>query len=213
MELDLKARIAAVDPLELVVGKQKERLRQNGGNFLEAKTIGAGDLPAEVERICNVELGTSYTTLFEKLRLERNRIAHLHGGNFSVHARQRIDDVLSVFKVVHPNKRWQAFCKVNMDASGKLGSLFDYDDDWTHSRWLREFAAAVSLLDAAGVKRHFGFDKGSLCCSALAAGQSARSAILTSGSCLMRHYRRARLRPAAARRDDRLRGVYGDLPE
>lgn len=141
MELDLKARIAAVDPLELVVGKAAARLRQLGGNFLEAPTISARDLPAAVERICKAKLDGAYTSLFEKLRVERNRIAHLHGGSFPAHARQRVDDVLSVFAVIHPGKRWQAFCKANMIASGKVGPLADYDNDWTHSRWLREFGS------------------------------------------------------------------------
>lgn len=159
MELDLKARIAAVDPLELVVGKAQERLRLHGGNFLEVPTIRASGLPGAVERILKAKLDDAYTSLFEKLRVERNRIAHLHGGNFPAHARQRLDDVLSVFAAIHPGKRWQAFCKTNMEASGKAGPLSEYDDDWTHSKWLREFEAAVNVLDGAGAKRHFGFNK------------------------------------------------------
>lgn len=46
-----------------------------------------------------------------------------------------------------------------MIASGKTGPLADYDYDWTHSRWLREFEAGVNLLDVAGAKRHFSFDR------------------------------------------------------
>lgn len=159
MELDLKARIAAADPLELVVGKSAAKLRQFGGNFLEASTIGARDLPAAVERIGKTKLDGAYIALFERLRVERNRIAHLHGGNFPAHVRQRLEDVLSVFAVIHPGERWQAFCKANMTANGKAGPLADHDYDRTHSRWLREFEAAVNVLDTAGARRHFGFDK------------------------------------------------------
>jgi hypothetical protein len=62
MELDLEARIAAVDPLELVVGKAAAKLRQLGGNFLEAPTIGARDLRASAggSRCCSAhDAGTS----------------------------------------------------------------------------------------------------------------------------------------------------------
>jgi hypothetical protein len=140
-------------------GKAAAKLRQLGSNFLEAPTIGARDLPVAVERIRKTKLDGAYISLFEKLRVERNRIAHLHGGNFPAHARQQLDDVLSVFAVIHPGERWQAFCKANMTANGKAGPLADYDYDWTHSRWLREFEAAVNVLDAGGAKRHFGFDR------------------------------------------------------
>lgn len=159
MELDLKARIAAVDPLELVLGKAAASLRQHGGNFLEAPTIGARELPAAVEEISRSPVSASYKALFEKLRIERNRIAHLHGGNFPAEARLRLDDVLSAFAVIHPNERWQRFCMANMLASGKDGPITPGDEDGTYSFWLRKFEAAVNLLDSAGAKRHFGYDK------------------------------------------------------
>lgn len=159
MELDLKARIAAVDPMALVAGKAATSLIQQGGNFLAAPTIGARQLPAAVEQITKTPLNFVYTTLFEQLRIERNLIAHLHGGNFPTEARSRLGDVLSVFSVIHPNDRWQRFCTANMLASGKDGPITVGDEDGTYSFWLRKFEAAVNLLDSAGARRHFGYDK------------------------------------------------------
>jgi len=164
MELDLKARIATIDPFLLLVGKAAANLRQKGGNFLEAPTVGARELPAEVARICKGALDTAYVNLFHKMRVERNRIAHLHGCNFPAEARQRLEDLLSVFEVIHAGKSWQTFCRTSMVAGGKDGPATYGDDDWTFSHWLRKFEAALDLLDVDGAKRHFGFDKRRLQC-------------------------------------------------
>lgn len=162
MELYLKARIAEVSPFLLIVGEPRQWPSGDNNNtvdFLDFRTLESAHLCRAASLVGKQPLSTEHKTFFEDLRKSRNKIAHLHAGNFPAEAKARLRDCLEAFRLTYPDIAWQQFRKNYIVQTELHGPHSEYDYDFNHTVFLNEFETAIETLDNADCKKHFGLDK------------------------------------------------------
>jgi hypothetical protein len=162
IELLLKARIAEISPYLLIAGDPHTwpKIDDNGEvSFLEFRTIDASQLIRVAGIATASQLPSDFKAFFERVRIQRNKIAHLNAGNMRIEAHKILVDILTAYKFFYPDDNWVEFRKKYMVSTGEYSVVFAYQDDVTHSNFLYELDAALSSLENRYTKAFFGFDK------------------------------------------------------
>jgi hypothetical protein len=162
IELLLKARIAETSPYLLLVGDPQSWPKVNKVSevsFSEFRTLDASQLCRAVTIATHTLLHPDFSSFFERIRTQRNKIAHLNAGNARVEAHKILVDILTGYRFLFPTGNWIEFRKKYMISTGEYSPVSDYGEDFTHSNFLYELTAAVSSLENQYTKAFFGYDK------------------------------------------------------
>jgi hypothetical protein len=162
IELELKSIIARTSPYLLIVGDVQTWPKSNAaGNvsFSEFRTLDASQLCRAAETVSDVKLHKDFRSFFERVRLHRNKIAHLNAGNARVEAHKILLDILIAYRYLFPAGKWLDFRRRYMISTGAYGGPTDYDDDVTHSNFMQELRVAIASLENRYTKLFLGFDK------------------------------------------------------
>jgi len=112
IELFLKARIAKVSPFLLIVSDPQSWPKANGsGNidFSDFRTIDAVHLMKAATAVSPVRLPSDFPAFFERVRKARNKIVHLHAGQWRVEVKAVLIDMLAGYEMLHPVLGWVDF--------------------------------------------------------------------------------------------------------
>ncbi|WP_143062751.1 hypothetical protein [Bradyrhizobium sp. OK095] len=162
IELLLKTRIAETSPYLLIVGDPQSWPKASKAGevrFSEFRTLDASQLCRAVSLATNTRLHSDFNSFFERIRTQRNKIAHLNAGNARVEAHKILVDILTGYRFLFPDGNWIEFRKKYMISTGEYSPISDYEEDFTHSNFLYELTAAVSSLENRYTKAFFGYDK------------------------------------------------------
>ena len=99
-----------------------------------------------------------FLSSIERVRKQRNKIAHLNAGNVSVEAERIMVDILTEFDFMFSSIGWIKFRKMYIDLTNRDAWQFD-GDDWSHSSLMGELEVAINTLSGKYTKRFFKYNK------------------------------------------------------
>jgi hypothetical protein len=114
IELLLKAKIAETSPYLLIVGDPQSwpKVSKVGEvSFSEFRTLDASQLCRAVTVATRTLLHSDFNSFFERIRTQRNKIAHLNAGNARVEAHKILVDILTGYRFLFPTGNWIEFRK------------------------------------------------------------------------------------------------------
>lgn len=157
MEILLKSRIAATSPYLLIDGSVPTSGKDV--SFDDLKTIGAAKLCGVVATVSG-PLPPGFVDFFERVRKQRNRIAHLREGTLRLEVGSILKDILEGYAFLFPGERWlMERRRFLIETEGPLQS--PSDDNPTHSVLLGELRLVIEAIDAESTMRFFHYDKSS----------------------------------------------------
>jgi hypothetical protein len=162
LELLLKAQIAEISPYLLLVGDPQSWPgigKRAAVSFSEFRTLDASQLCRAVTIAAPARLHPDFNSFYERIRTQRNKIAHLNAGNARVEAHKILVDILTAYRFLFSDDNRIEFRKKYMISTGEYSPVAEYEENFTHSNFLYELGAAVNALENRYTKAFLGYDK------------------------------------------------------
>lgn len=160
IELFLKARIAEVSPFLLITSDPQSwpKLNSSGNiDFSDFRTIDAVNLVRTVTAVSPHQLPPEFHGFFDRIRRARNKIAHLHAGQWRVEVKTVLLDILAGYRMLHPDASWVAFRKQYFASESLPADLYAVTDV-SHSQVMREIRACIEEFEPRYLKQYFYYD-------------------------------------------------------
>ncbi len=158
VELILKSRIMEISPFLLLSGPPKNWPKgcdNKNTSFAEFHTIEAHDLVRVHDTVVENRLSDGFVQEFNDLRLKRNAIMHTVDRRINLHAKEVIENILSVYKHLFPSGSWVKERRTFLDRS-PLAEL--YSPDYVEPLIIWEFSLIANLLGPKQMKAFFDVD-------------------------------------------------------
>jgi hypothetical protein len=160
MELFLKARIAEVSPFLLIVGDPQSWPKPNAKgeiDFSDFRTVDAIHLIKVVNVASPQRLPPEFPPFFDRVRKARNKIAHLHGGQWRVEVKAVLLDILTGYEMLHSAGSWVEFRKRHFGSNQLTVDLYNIKDG-SHTQIMAELRACIAELEPRYLKKYLGYD-------------------------------------------------------
>ena len=156
----LKTRIAEVSPFLLIASDSQSwpKLDGNGDiDFSNFRTIDAVNLVRTVTAVSPHGLPPDFPFSFDRIRRVRNKIVHLHAGQWRVEVKTVLLDILAGYRMLYPDASWLGFRKQYFASESLLVDLY-YVKDSSHTQIMREIRACIAEFEPRYLKQYFGYD-------------------------------------------------------
>jgi hypothetical protein len=158
-ELELKARICGVSPY-LLLSRNESKLsaKPKDVDFSEFKTIDAVDLPGAVNTFCPTPISDRYITLYNEIRLNRNKISHLGQVTEQFTIAGMVECIATQFIELWPGQGW---LKQRLRFASKTRESFFHDGRYHSAEAvvMMELEYIDKLFSPAQFKSLIGFPK------------------------------------------------------
>lgn len=160
IELFLKARIAEVSPFLLITSDPQSWPKPNSDgdiDFSDFRTIDAVNLIRTVTAVSPHRLPPNFPSFFDRVRRTRNKIAHLHAGQWRVEVKAVLLDILAGYHMLHPDVRWLEFRKQYFVSESLPIDLYKVDD-FSHTQVMRELRACIAEFEPRHLTQYFSYN-------------------------------------------------------
>jgi hypothetical protein len=161
LEIALKSRIAEISPYLLIADPPHQWPNPNKAreiDFSDLRTLDAVHLCKVHNKIAQSPLPTQFIQLYDNVRKERNKIAHLHAGNAQAESSTIILVMLRAHKYLYPLAGWMEFRRCHLAAERTEAPTYGSSEDFTNDRLNHEFEALKAELPPWALRDFFGFD-------------------------------------------------------
>ena len=126
-------------------------------SFRDFRTIDASLLCKAVTIVSLRPLPDGFEPFFDDLRKQRNKIAHLNGGNIRVEAKGILVDILKAYQFLFPGERWlNRYRRHSEMLAASVQDPHAYDP--THSDFLAMVRIILDTLEAEDARLLLGYD-------------------------------------------------------
>jgi hypothetical protein len=160
LEISLKSRIAETSPYLLIADPPHQWPSSNKAgeiDFSDLRTLDAVHLCKIHNKVAKTQLPGQFTQLYDNIRKERNKIAHLHAGNAQAESSTIILVMLHAQKYLYPSTTWMEFRRSHLVAERTKAPTYGDDEDFTNDKLNQEFEALKAELPPWALRDYFGF--------------------------------------------------------
>lgn len=160
VELAIKGRLASISPYLLIAGNPADWPKDRDGrgvSFSEFRSIDAQDLIKAHDLVSENKFDEKFVTLFEKLRILRNKAMHTVDNRLNVSANEVILLLLEVHEYLYPNESW-VFTRREFLENSPTYQVY-YSTDEVDGLVATEFLTVFDLLRPSDASRFFKVDK------------------------------------------------------
>lgn len=161
LEIFLKARIAEVSPFLLISDNTRSWPKQDAqGNisFSDFRTLDATELCKVADIVSVYKLPSSFVELYNRIRLERNKIIHLDYSQIRYKSSKMMTDTLVCYYALFNKIPWQAFRQIYLERNEIQHDYFD-ETILSHDNYLTEIDIMMDVLSDTELKTFLNFNQ------------------------------------------------------
>ncbi|GJD76522.1 hypothetical protein [Methylobacterium goesingense] len=155
-EIGLKSKICAISPFLLLSGTDVRHWAREDADFTDLRTLDASDLVRVYNAIQPKPLKLEFTTMYEFIRGNRNKIYHLGSFDDKLDPAALISVLINQYRELYPHRRW---IKDKLSYQSNHRMQIFYDDFNEYTEVLLDLKHLTPYLTKAQHKVIYGFEK------------------------------------------------------